>query len=50
MADTDSKLKIRELRKTYGPVIALARANLDLREGEFLTLLGPRARQAAHPA
>ncbi len=41
MANTDSKLKIRDLRKTYGPVIALAGANLDLREGEFLTLLGP---------
>ena len=35
------KLKIRELRKTYGPVVALASADLDLREGEFLTLLGP---------
>ncbi|MGH7320235.1 MAG: ABC transporter ATP-binding protein [Candidatus Rokuibacteriota bacterium] len=35
------KLKIRGLRKTYGPVVALAGADLDLREGEFLTLLGP---------
>jgi putative spermidine/putrescine transport system ATP-binding protein len=35
------KLKIRDLRKTYGPVVALDQANLDLREGEFLTLLGP---------
>jgi len=41
LADTDSKLKIRNLRKTYGPVIALAGANIDLREGEFMTLLGP---------
>jgi putative spermidine/putrescine transport system ATP-binding protein len=41
LTDTDSKLKIRNLRKTYGPVIALAGANIDLREGEFLTLLGP---------
>ena len=36
-----SKLKIRQLRKTYGPVVALAGADLDLAEGEFLTLLGP---------
>ena len=35
------KLKTRDLRKTYGPVVALAGANLDLEEGEFLTLLGP---------
>jgi putative spermidine/putrescine transport system ATP-binding protein len=35
------KLKTRDLRKTYGPVIALAGANIDLEEGEFLTLLGP---------
>jgi putative spermidine/putrescine transport system ATP-binding protein len=35
------KLKTRDLRKTYGPVVALASANLDLQEGEFLTLLGP---------
>lgn len=35
------KLKITDLRKTYGSVIALAGANLELREGEFLTLLGP---------
>ncbi len=41
MANTDSKLKIRDLRKTYGSVVALAGANVDLHEGEFLTLLGP---------
>jgi putative spermidine/putrescine transport system ATP-binding protein len=35
------KLKIRDLRKTYGPVVALAGASLDMPEGEFLTLLGP---------
>jgi putative spermidine/putrescine transport system ATP-binding protein len=35
------KLKTRDLRKTYGPVVALAGASLDLDEGEFLTLLGP---------
>ena len=38
---TTPKLKIRELRKTYGPVVALAGANLEMPEGEFLTLLGP---------
>jgi putative spermidine/putrescine transport system ATP-binding protein len=41
MSDPRSKLEIRKLRKTYGPVVAVAEADLDLREGEFLTLLGP---------
>ena len=35
------KLRTRDLRKTYGPIVALAGANIDLEEGEFLTLLGP---------
>jgi putative spermidine/putrescine transport system ATP-binding protein len=35
------KLEVRDLRKTYGAVVALAEASLDVREGEFLTLLGP---------
>ncbi len=35
------KLKTRSLRKTYGSVVALDSADIDLKEGEFLTLLGP---------
>ena len=35
------KLQIRALRKTYGPVVALAGADVEMHEGEFLTLLGP---------
>jgi len=35
------KLQARDLRKTYGSVIALAGANISVPEGEFLTLLGP---------
>jgi len=35
------KLKTKDLRKTYGQVVALAGASLDLEEGEFLTLPGP---------
>ena len=35
------KLQIRALRKTYGPVVALAGADVEMQEGEFLTLLGP---------
>ncbi|MBV9521735.1 MAG: ABC transporter ATP-binding protein [Alphaproteobacteria bacterium] len=35
------KLKIRGARKTYGAVLALDDTDLDLAEGEFLTLLGP---------
>jgi putative spermidine/putrescine transport system ATP-binding protein len=36
-----TKLSIRSIGKSYGPVLALADASLDLTEGEFLTLLGP---------
>ncbi len=36
-----AKLRVRALRKTYGSVVALAGADLEMREGEFLTLLGP---------
>jgi len=35
------KLKITDLRKTYGRVVALSGASLEMGEGEFLTLLGP---------
>src|ERR671914_510207 len=41
MAEPSLKLRIRGVRKTYGPVVALDDTDLDLREGEFLTLLGP---------
>jgi putative spermidine/putrescine transport system ATP-binding protein len=41
MADARAKLEIRKIRKTYGPVVAVAEADLEMREGEFLTLLGP---------
>ena len=35
------KLQVRSLRKTFGEFVALAGADLDLADGEFLTLLGP---------
>ena len=35
------KLRVASLRKTYGNVIALNNIDLNVREGEFLTLLGP---------
>ena len=41
MNSSGYKLQIRDLRKTYGSVIALAGADIEMREGEFLTLLGP---------
>lgn len=41
MSEPSYKLRISDLRKTYGSVVALVGANIDLREGEFLTLLGP---------
>ena len=41
MKDTKHKLTIADLRKTYGQVVAVAGANLDIEKGEFVTLLGP---------
>lgn len=35
------KLQIRGLSKKYGDVVALSPSDLDVRQGEFLTLLGP---------
>jgi putative spermidine/putrescine transport system ATP-binding protein len=40
-AETAVRLRVRGLRKTYGAVVALDSADLDVRQGEFLTLLGP---------
>jgi spermidine/putrescine transport system ATP-binding protein len=34
-------VSIESVRKTYGAVVALDRVSLDVRPGEFLTLLGP---------
>ena len=36
-----SKIKLEGIRKNYGPVDALKSINLDVKQGEFLTLLGP---------
>ncbi|WP_238123673.1 MULTISPECIES: ABC transporter ATP-binding protein [unclassified Xanthobacter] len=36
-----SSLKISQLTKTYGDFVALAPTDLDVADGEFLTLLGP---------
>lgn len=38
---TDSFLNIRNIRKTYGSVIAVEDVTLDIAKGEFLTFLGP---------
>ena len=45
-----TKLSIRSIGKSYGPVLALADASLDLAEGEFLTLLGPSGSGKTHAA
>jgi putative spermidine/putrescine transport system ATP-binding protein len=34
-------VRVRGLRKNYGPVVALAGVDLDIAHGEFFTLLGP---------
>ncbi|MGE0802039.1 MAG: ABC transporter ATP-binding protein, partial [Lautropia sp.] len=36
-----SVVSVRDLRKVYGPVVAVDDVSLDVRRGEFLTLLGP---------
>lgn len=36
-----AKLRVAGLTKRYGPVVALAETDLEVRSGEFLTLLGP---------
>jgi putative spermidine/putrescine transport system ATP-binding protein len=36
-----TEILVRQLSKTYGPITALDRVDLDVRKGEFLTLLGP---------
>ncbi|OCX65424.1 ABC transporter [Thioclava sp. SK-1] len=36
-----SKLQVRGLAKTYGPTVALDHVDLDVHDGELLTLLGP---------
>ncbi|OYR08358.1 ABC transporter ATP-binding protein [Brucella grignonensis] len=41
MSEPALKLKTRALKKTYGSVVALDSTDVDVREGEFLTLLGP---------
>lgn len=35
------KLQVKDVRKSYGAVTALENTSLEMREGEFLTLLGP---------
>ena len=40
-AETALSISISELTKTYGDVFALNSVSLDIRAGEFLTLLGP---------
>ena len=41
MSNATHKLRTLDLRKTYGPVVALDGASIEMIEGEFLTLLGP---------
>ena len=36
-----SRVVLRQVSKRYGDVVAVAGVDLDIREGEFLTLLGP---------
>jgi putative spermidine/putrescine transport system ATP-binding protein len=40
-ADAQPAVRLRGLRKTYGEVVAVDGVDLEIREGEFFTLLGP---------
>jgi ABC-type Fe3+/spermidine/putrescine transport system ATPase subunit len=40
-ADRENSLELRQLAKSYGEVQALRGVNLNVRRGEFLTVLGP---------
>src|ERR1700712_5701552 len=37
----DLALRLTEVRKTYGEVVAVERLSLEVRTGEFFTMLGP---------
>ncbi|MEZ4506629.1 MAG: hypothetical protein R2848_12480 [Thermomicrobiales bacterium] len=39
-----AEVRFVSVRKQYGPVTAVDNVSLDISPGEFLTLLGPRAR------
>jgi putative spermidine/putrescine transport system ATP-binding protein len=40
-AAADVDVRLVELRKTYGDVVAVARVDLEIGQGEFFTMLGP---------
>jgi putative spermidine/putrescine transport system ATP-binding protein len=40
-AGSSAAIRVQGLRKNYGPVVALDGVDLDIRPGEFFTLLGP---------
>ncbi len=39
--DAPVAIRMRELRKTFGEVVAVDAVDLDVDDGEFVTLLGP---------
>jgi NitT/TauT family transport system ATP-binding protein len=41
MTDIDTKLRIADLTKSFGTLLALDTLNLDVRAGEFIALVGP---------
>jgi len=45
-----SKLALKGLGKSFGPVPAVIDVDLALRQGEFVSLLGPSAAQDDHAA
>jgi len=46
---SSAAIRVRALRKNYGPVVAIDDVDLDIMRGEFFTLLGPSGSYAHAP-
>ena len=44
-ADVQVGVRLRALRKEFGPVVAVDDINLDIEDGEFFAVLGPSGRE-----
>lgn len=47
--DVQTVVSVRDVTKRYGPAVAVDSVSLEIRSGEFLSLLGPSTRRASSP-